>query len=279
MPSRNQSYECVILRIRESPAGDRIASLLTAESGLLDVFVFGGARSKLKSLASPYAQGKAYVYLDPVKDFRRLTDFDVARSNPGLREKLERLWSAGLVAEILLKTSGGGGDFAHVEELAATTFLRLSEAQGEDTAYPLVLFLWRLLTVLGLGPDPGECVGCGGRTGVPVQGGSGSTPLYSARDEGFYCAACSQRVFYAGGRSLEEGVCGEASATTGFVPVTEGVLKWLSRAGERSFDEAMSVRLDRISLARLKELVFWLARRAADSPLHSLDMGMPGNGN
>jgi hypothetical protein len=41
----------------------------------------------------------------------------------------------------------------------------------------------------------------------------------------------------------------------------------------------MSVRLDRISLAKLKELVFWLARRAADSPLHSLDMGMPGNGN
>ncbi len=279
MPSRNHIHECVVLRARESPSGDRILSLLTAENGLIDVFVFGGPKSKLRSIASPYAEGRAFVYFDPVKDFRKLTDFDVARSNPGLRENLGRLWSAGLVAEILLKTSGGGGDFGHVKELAATTFVRLSEAQEEETGYPLILFLWRLLSVLGLGPDPGECVGCGAPASLLRPGDADSTPLYSASEEGFVCAACAKGILACAGTRGDDPVFRSRPEMTGLIPVTAGALKWLARSDEMSFDRALSARLDQTSLSSLKELVFWLAQRAADSPLLSLGRGMPGGGN
>jgi DNA repair protein RecO (recombination protein O) len=109
--ARNLVYEALALRARESPGGSRILTLMTAEAGLVDVFVFGGPKSRLRSLASPYASGRAFVYLDPVKDFQKLSDFDVRESYPALRDELGRLWAAGLVAELLIKTSGGGGDY------------------------------------------------------------------------------------------------------------------------------------------------------------------------
>ena len=47
MPDRNQSFPALILRAKDSPSGDRIVSLLSADEGIVDAFVFGGARSSL----------------------------------------------------------------------------------------------------------------------------------------------------------------------------------------------------------------------------------------
>ncbi|HET7838685.1 MAG TPA: recombination protein O N-terminal domain-containing protein, partial [Rectinemataceae bacterium] len=148
MPSRNPVYEALVLRSRESPAGDRILTLMSSELGLVDAFVFGGPKSRLRSLASPYASGRAFVYLDPVKDFRKLSDFEVIDSFPAIREDLDRLWAAGLVAEILIKTSGGGGDYPEVFALARDTLHGLDASPPGRAAYPIVLFCWRLVYLL-----------------------------------------------------------------------------------------------------------------------------------
>ncbi|MDA8425863.1 MAG: DNA repair protein RecO C-terminal domain-containing protein [Treponema sp.] len=179
MPNRNLVYEALILRTRESPAGDRILTMMTAEAGLVDVFVFGGPKSKLRSLASPFASGRAFVYLDPAKDFRKLSDFEARDSYPALREELGRLWAAGLVAELLIKTSGGGGDFPFVLELGREALRALDSRSPERGDYAVALFLWRLVGLLGLGPDTEACVSCGrglstaslGRAAGEVRGG------------------------------------------------------------------------------------------------------------
>jgi DNA repair protein RecO (recombination protein O) len=246
--SRNLVYEALALRARESPGGSRILTLMTAEAGLVDVFVFGGPKSKLRSLASPYASGRAFVYLDPVKDFQKLTDFDVRESYPALRDELGRLWAAGLVAELLVKTSGGGGDFPLVLELALDCLAGLERQDAGQSDPPILLFLWRLVNLLGLGPDPTSCAVCGAEL-RPSLGAA-----YSFSLETFLCLSC-------------------ASQADRTLPLGTGALRWLSRTLELPFAEALRLVLLPETAATLKSLLFGLARKAAESSLASLESG------
>ena len=248
MSARNLVYDALILRARESPGGSRILTLMTAQAGLVDVFVFGGPKSKLRSLAAPYASGRAFVYLDPVKDFQKLSDFDVRDSYPAIREDLERLWSAGLVAELLIKTSGGGGDYPQVLELALDCLAALEGSRKENAEAPILIFIWRLVNLLGIGPDPTACAICGAEL-RPSLGGA-----YSFALESFLCPSC------------------EASAER-IVPLGTGALRWLSRSLELSFAEAERLVLLPETVETLKSLLFGLARRAAETPLASLASG------
>lgn len=256
MPDRNLVHDVLVLRARESPGGGRFVVLMSAQAGIIDAFVFGGPKSRLRSLASPYAAGRAYLYHDPVRDFLKLSDFEVGESLSGLREGLRRLMGAGLVAEFLQKSSGGGGDFPEVLELALDTLRALEVSDEERSDYPLVLFLWRMTGMLGLGPDLGACVHCG----APL-GRAGAIP-WSWADSGLLCPRCA-------GHATGEG---EASASPGVLLGPEA-LRWLDRSAGLPFAEAVLEELDPASLSGLKALAFGLARRAVDGPLATLRAG------
>ncbi len=274
MSARNLVYEALAIRARESPGGSRILTLMTAEAGLVDVFVFGGPKSKLRSLASPYAAGRAFVYLDPVKDFQKLSDFEVRDSYPALRDELERIWSAGLVAELLLKTSGGGGDYPLVLELSRACLEALD--QGGHIEGPILAFIWRLLWVIGLGPDPGACALCG----TPLRLASGGA--YSFVREGFLCPSCAGREASAGAAvqgadDADGSIHGDAArfvgATGRLIRLGPDALRWLDRASASSFAEAARAEIPKECLDSLKALLFGLARRAAEAPLASFSHG------
>ncbi len=279
MSERTGIHDCIVLRSRDIPSGNGVATLLSAEAGILDVFVFGGPKSRLRSRASPYSEGLARVYHDPVRDMRKLTDFEVRECNAGLRDNLGRLWRAGLVAEILMLTSGGGGDFAYVRRLAAATLAALSTAGDRDLDPPPILFVWRLLAVLGLRPETGECAACG-RVIVPVhdgnvaarrQAGTGGMPAYSAVREGFLCAPCAGAET-TGTATEHEAVPPDRRS---ILNVTAGGLRWLEMSDRSEFGAAISVGLDRSSLDSLRILSFALLRRAIDAPIRHLDLGLP----
>jgi DNA repair protein RecO (recombination protein O) len=250
---RNLVYEALIIRAKESPGGSRILTMMTAEAGLVDVFVFGGPKSKLRSLASPYAAGRAFIYLDPVKDFLKLSDFDARDSFPALREDLGRIWAAGFIAELLIKTSGGGGDFPLVLELALDALGALDQTPPGRSDAPLLIFLWRLLNLLGIGPDPTTCSSCGAEL-HPIQGGPSFVGSYSFSQEAFLCPSCAAHA----DRSLD---------------LATGAMRWLSRCLELSFAQAATLPLLPETAETLKRLLFGLARSAAEAPLASLGAG------
>ncbi len=284
MQSRNLVYEALALRSRESPAGDRILCLMTAEAGIQDVFVFGGPKSKLRSLASPYTAGRAFVYFDPPRDFRKLSDFEARESFSGLRESLRKLWAAALVAEFLMKTSGGGGDFPLVLDLALETLRGLESLPEEKADYPAILFLWRMIALLGLMPDPGSCASCGAELaeGLPKR--------HAFAAGGFLCPDCARAEAergsfaaeagggyasgaYASGGAGRGGLAAREAPDSGIIPISAGAARWLERAASLPFAEALGVGLDAPSLAGLKRLAFGLARRAAEAPLSTLTSG------
>ncbi|MFZ4618160.1 MAG: hypothetical protein ACOYM2_18435, partial [Rectinemataceae bacterium] len=66
MSNRNQVHEVLALRMKEVPSGARVLTMMSAESGIIEAFIFGGPKSKLRSLASPWGAGRAFLYHDPV---------------------------------------------------------------------------------------------------------------------------------------------------------------------------------------------------------------------
>jgi len=256
MGQRNFSLDGIVLRSREIPSGGRVVSLLTAEDGVIDTFMFGGSKSKLRSLASPWHEGRAWLYRDAQKDFTRLSDFDALIEFPSIRTNLEALSVAGFVSEFITETSALGGEGAAAFALVHDTFLALESmlASKAGTVPPaahlpvLVQFCLRALSFLGMLPDTDSCCLCAGII----------TPdtihSYARLHSGFVCAAC------------------RADAETGdsFVNIPPGAVVWLQKTLGLPFMQASRIGLAAESLRALEACTLDIVRQAIDSPLKTL---------
>ena len=108
---RNYSCRALTLRVRETGESNRDAWFLTATEGIMRATVFGGPKSRLRSRVAPFHEGTLWVYRDPVRDSRKAEDFDVQHYRQGLRELYERAMAANAVAETILSSHGGGGNW------------------------------------------------------------------------------------------------------------------------------------------------------------------------
>jgi DNA repair protein RecO (recombination protein O) len=182
--ARTAVYSALILGSRAS-GEHREVRLLTAEAGIIRATVFGGPKSRLRSHAAPFHSGQVWVYHDPVKDSRKLTDFDVHSWRPGLRELYERTMTAAAVAQTILATHGGGGNWPGALTLAETTLDALESADEKLCGRILIHFFWQWAGFLGLQPQFELCASCGNAT-------ASESPLwYSDREGGVLCDECA----------------------------------------------------------------------------------------
>jgi len=150
--SRTAVYTALVLRSRASGESNNEVTLLTAEEGIIRATVFGGAKSKLRAHCAPYNSGQVWIYRDKAKDYAKLSDFDVHSWRPGLRELYERTMAAGAVAETILSSHGGGGDWGTAIKLATETLDALETANEDLCEKLLIHFLWRWAVFLGIMP-------------------------------------------------------------------------------------------------------------------------------
>lgn len=273
--SRNSRYQGIILCVRDSGSGSRVLTVLTREEGILDVFLFGGEKSKLAALASPYVEGEVFIYSDPSRSYRSLTDFSPVRTNPGIRESLYRLLGAAVVAETMLGTHGAGGEHEKAFTLVGDMLTALSESTDEETPYRVFAYLWQLLDLTGFAPDTNSCPECG-KMLIPEENQSRQDgPRRGAfRMPGFEGLVCTDCV----GKT---GLSGQKLA------VPAGTLKWIhalmhASSGERRHvhrEELRLVpetlvrrlpRLDRESRAVLEQLTVELITQVSDRKIKSL---------
>ena len=250
MPDRNTSFDALFLRLKDSPSGDRIATMLCSEDGIIDAFVFGGSRSSLRSSASPFVFAKVFVYSDPVKHYRKLSDMAIIESFTGLRDSYAKLWSASLIAELIVKTSGCGGEYAEVLDLSLQA-LRIFD-RGKDGAVEMTLlaYLWKSFAIMGLQPDLERCAHCGkalapAGSGLPLLRGGA---LYSPARDGFICASCGEE-----GLSLGD----------------EGIL-CLRDFSARDLAECAEIKVSDDELSSLKALIYYMAQKASEGSLLTL---------
>lgn len=246
---RSFTYEALVLRSRPSGESNREAWFLTAQEGVLRATVFGGPKSRLRSHAAPFHQGKLWIYHDPVRDSRKVSDFDVQSWRPGLRELYERSAAASAVAETILAGHGGGGAWPAALALAGGALDALEGADEGLCERLLVHFLWHWAELLGLRPETARCVSCG-RPAPPER-----LLWYSRREGGLLCPAC---------------VPPEAA---GLIRLGSGARRWLAAAEGLEAGALGRWSLDAPSLAQARAFTTALLEDALGKRLKTWDRG------
>ncbi|MCL2213807.1 MAG: recombination protein O N-terminal domain-containing protein [Treponema sp.] len=236
--SRTVTYTALVLRCRPSGESNNEVTLLTAEEGLIKATVFGGPKSKLRAHSAPYNSGQIWIYRDKSKEYGKLSDFDVRSWRPGLRELYERTMTAACIAESILSSHGGGGDWGTALELAIDTLDTLENANEELCAFLLVHFLWRWAGFLGIQPNLGCCVNC-------AEAVKDGVVWFNIRESAAFCTDCTKELSDNRSESKE----------TGLILLNPGCRRWLSAAGGIEPAQLHRYSMDRKSFNEAKSLV------------------------
>jgi DNA repair protein RecO (recombination protein O) len=241
--SRTFVYSALVLRNRPSGESNSEVTLLTAEEGIIRATVFGGAKSKLRAHCASYNSGQVWIYRDKAKEYAKISDFDVHSWRAGLRELYDRTMSAGAVAETILSSHGGGGDWGTALSLAMETLDSLENANEELCGRLLIHFLWRWAGFLGIQPHLENCAACG-------KDADDNTLWFSARDSAALCAACTEEQ-------------------SGLLQLNSGCRRWLSAVSALAPEQLHRYSMDNKSSNEAKSLAAAVLTGALGKRLNS----------
>ena len=208
---RSFSYSALTLRVKSSGESNREAWFLTAEEGVLRATVFGGPKSRLRAQVAPFHEGTLMIYHDPVRDSRKVSDFDVHSYRTGLREVYERAMAADAVAETVLSSHGGGGGWPAAAKLARSVLDSLDGADVPLCSRLGIYFLWHWAGVLGSRPELSACASCA------REAKRDEALWYSAANEALFCENCAR-----------ESSPGFETARPSLIRLCPGARLWLS---------------------------------------------------
>lgn len=238
--SRSAVHRALALAVRASGESNRDATFLTADAGLIRAIVFGGPKSKLRAVVAPFHGGTLHIYRDPVRDSRKVVDFDVADWRPGLRELLERSFAAQAIAETVIQSHGGGGSGEEAIGIVSSALDALESADAAACRPAFVRFLWKWTEHLGVRLDPDECseCSCAPRTDEVV--------WYSRRGGTVECSGCSG------------GSVGAGDA----LPLGPGARAWLRAVDRADARSALRIGADEASTRQARAFVLAMAADA-----------------
>lgn len=196
---RNIQKEALILQVKNTGESNRLVTFFTKDEGILTSILYGGPKSKLKSLVSPFNYGQIYLYNDETKHSSKITDFDVKKYHLSYRESLFKTWAATLAVEVVMLTKCGGSPeecFTMLNGFLDGLDL-LDEVAGQSG---LIRFLWRYIGLLGIMPETGFCQRCHkpfysrNLSQNTIEYNTGGA-IYSHSENGFVCSNCYKASF------------------------------------------------------------------------------------
>ncbi len=244
--TRNLKAPALILKANPVGENHRGLSMLVSGEGLLRPLAYGAQskRSVLRAAAVPYNRGMANLHFDGAKNRWRLTAFDTEDSHDGLREDLDRFYTATTWAEILLKTHGAGGDSAILFDLASSAFTLLSASLPREIKRLHTAFLWQFLDIEGVRPDPEQC----GRCGRVLAGGGKGGPARFLPNGLLACSECSENHW----------------------PVLPGgARRWLSVISGESLESAVKIGLAPVAVTAAENWLLTIIQTLLERPLRS----------
>lgn len=269
--SRHSTEQALVLTSRLAGEDNRIVTLLGPERGIFEAMLYGGRKSKLRSLVSPWHSGTIWLYHDKTRNSTKISDFDPSAFRTGLRENIYKNMAATLATELVIKTHAA--DEAQACWTLLCGLLDGMELSDESNCRPgLLRFLWRYLGILGVQADCHQCVHCGEPLAEPATAPMQEPVLpsppavsmearqvhYSLLEGGFLCPGCRHQ---AGMQPAE-----------GFLLGTEAI-RYLQATLE---DMALARRtgLSAEAYYQLRHLLFYLAGAATSGQLKTLDSGL-----
>ncbi|MDR0502516.1 MAG: DNA repair protein RecO C-terminal domain-containing protein [Treponema sp.] len=268
--SRTAVYTGLVLRSRQSGESNTEITLLTAEDGIIRATVFGGPKSKLRAHSAPYNSGRVWIYRDKAKDYAhnnsyaKLSDFDVQCWRAGLRELYERTMTASAVAQTILTSHGGGGDWGTAFRLAVSTLDALENANDELCPRILIHFLWRWAGFLGIQPNIHNCTECGKIM-------DDNLLLFDIKEGSSVCAGCSLRISHSASNQEFDHAPNRIKDSALLLQLNPGSRRWLSAVEKLEPSLINRYSMDNSSFSDAKALVTSIMAEALGKRLNSWD--------
>lgn len=248
MSERNKCVQAIILNITPQGENNRRICALSSDMGLFYATLYGGPKSKLRSLVQPFNAGKLWIYNDEAKKSIKITDFEVLDCHISLHTSLYKIWTANLACEVLLKTHCAGD-----EKKAFTLFSAfingIDRCEEKEAMLGTVRFLWRYLALLGVQPEIELCEHC--KSNV-----------------------LSKNCCYIPGTGLLCSDCSNLPENTLYFPLSSNALVYLASINELSPGKVRALTIDSQSVYELKQFTFYLIEQAVASKLKTIEIGM-----
>jgi DNA repair protein RecO (recombination protein O) len=254
--TRNTRCDALVLAVHCQGENNRSVCALSPEDGVFYATLYGGPKSKLKALVSPWHCGTIWLYRDEVKKTIKITDFDVKNYHLSFRENLYKAWAAALCGELIIKTKCAGST-VQCWTLVNGFLDGMEYSTEQQSRIGTIRFIWRYLTLMGILPDVHTCARCGihfsagnfEKNAVLLQA------AYDPAENNFVCNQCADMR----GRH--------------FI-LREKALWYLAAISDLDSKTVRSIPVDKETFCELKQLSFFLLENACGSPLKSLNTGI-----
>lgn len=249
---RSTSTQALILNLKETGENNNTVMLITPDKGIVYATLYGGPKSKLRSLVSQWNSGTIWLYDNPEKKQTKISDFEVKNYHTTFSQNLFKMYAANLAAELAIKTHCAGSNLQCFKLLCG--FLDGMElCDEEQSRVGLIRFLWRYLELMGVQPQAHICGNCG-KSFLDNRVSQDSISYYNISDNDFSCSECDH----------DEAV----------IPVKTSAVQYLAAISVLQPSEVRKLQIDKQAYEQLREIVFFLIEHNIDQKLNSIETGM-----
>lgn len=263
--NRSINTQAIILSLK--PLGDNnyTVTALTKNKGIIYATLYGGPKSKLKSLVSQWNSGILYLYDNQEKKQIKINDFDVKNFHSSFSENLYKAFAANLIAEIIIKTKCAGS----YEECFNLTqgFIDGMEICNENQSkLGLIRFLWRYINLLGIQPETQICEKCDNSL-ISKSNNHESVKdeilFYNSLENYFLCKECGQEILNT-----------YQKKNFGLYQIKKLGINYLDCVKNLSYSEVRKLQIDKETYEQIKNIIFFLIENNIDSKLNTLETGI-----
>lgn len=251
----------IILNLHETGENNSTVTILSEEKGIIYATLYGGPKSKLKSLVNQFNSGKIWLYDNPEKKQTKINDFEVTNYHPSFSQNLFKMYAACVACELAIKTHCAGSSNLFYSLLSGF-FDGMELCNEEQSRLGFIRFLWRFINLLGMQPNTFYCSECN-KNFLTSKFENDSQYYYNIIDNNFICDECNKNI----------NTNSETNKSSYFA-VKNSVINYLNGIIKLNALEARKLQINKEDFNQLKEYVYFILEKSIDIKLNTFDIGM-----
>ncbi len=253
--NRSSSTSAIILALKPLGENNSSVTLLTPEAGIIYATLYGGPKSRMRSLVTQWNSGTVWLYENPETKQTKITDYEVKNYHETFCQSIYKIYAASLAAEIVIKTKCAGSP-QQCFRLVQGFFDGMNLCNEEQSRLGLLRFLWRYLELLGIQPVTHACSSCG-KQFLDSEFAPDAVSYYNSMENSFICPFCAEHL-------SDENMLG----------VKNTAVQYLSALTVLPPAEGRKLTIDEEIYGQLRQLIFFLIENSIEQKLNSIETGM-----
>lgn len=254
----NRSFQtpAIVLNIRPLGENNSSVTLLTPGEGIVYTTLYGGPKSKMRSLVAQWNSGNIWLYANTERNQIKISDFEVRNYHSSFSQNLFKMYAASLAAELAIKTRCAGSN-EECFRLVSGFMDGMELCNEEQSRVGMIRFLWRYLELLGIQPLTSECSGCG-KSFLTSSFAPKSISYYNSIDNSFICPECSAGL----------------GSENPMIKLQFEAVQYLAAVSELSPAQVRKLAITKDTYDEMKQIVFFLIENSLEQKLNSIETGM-----